>query len=295
MKNFSIAIIALIFTLVVSSVFVIYEGQRGIVFQFSKIKRDSATGEMMVFEPGLHFKIPFIASVRKLDARIQTLDEAPDRFVTSEKKDLMVDSFVKWHIVDFSTYYLRTSGSVDNARALLKQKVNNGLRTEFGNRTIKEIVSGDRDAIMQKALESAASSREDLGIEVVDVRIKAINLPTEVSTSIYERMRAERTAVAKEHRSQGQEQAEIIRATIDAKVTIMLAEAQKNAFTMRGEGDALAAKIYADSYSKDAEFYSFYRSLEAYENSFNSKSDIMVIKPDSDFFNYLKDGTKAKK
>ncbi len=295
MKNFSIAILALLFTLVVSSVFVIYEGQRGIVFQFSKIKRDAVTDEMMVFEPGLHFKIPFIASVRKLDARIQTLDEAPDRFVTSEKKDLMVDSFVKWRIVDFSTYYLRTSGSVDNARALLKQKVNNGLRTEFGNRTIKEIVSGDRDAIMQKALESAESSREELGIEVVDVRIKAINLPTEVSNSIYERMRAERTAVAKEHRSQGQEQSEIIRATIDAKVTVMLAEAQKNALTTRGEGDAQAAKIYADSYGKDAEFYSFYRSLEAYEKSFSSKSDIMVVKPDSDFFNYLKDGTKAKK
>lgn len=295
MKNFSIAILALVLTLAVSAVFVIYEGQRGIVFQFSKIKRDSATDEMMVFEPGLHFKIPFIETVRKLDARIQTLDEAPDRFVTSEKKDLMVDSFVKWHIVDFSTFFLRTSGSVDNARALLKQKVNNGLRTEFGNRTIKEIVSGDRDAIMQKALESAASSREDLGIEVVDVRIKAINLPTEVSNSIYERMRAERTAVAKEHRSQGQEQSEIIRATIDAKVTVMLAEAQKNAFTLRGEGDALAAKIYSDAYGKDEEFYRFYRSLEAYESSFNSKNDIMVIKPDSEFFNYLKDGTKAKK
>ena len=295
MKNFSIAILALILTLVVSSVFVIYEGQRGIVFQFSKIKRDSSTDEMMVFEPGLHFKIPFIETVRKLDARIQTLDEAPDRFVTSEKKDLIVDSFAKWRIVDFSTYYLRTSGSIENARALLKQKINNGLRTEFGNRTIKEIVSGDRDAIMQKALESAARSREDLGIEVVDVRIKAINLPTEVSNSIYERMRAERTAVAKEHRSQGQEQSEIIRATIDAKVTVMLAQAQKNSFTLRGEGDALAAKIYADAYGKDAEFYRFYRSLEAYENSFNSKSDIMVVKPDSDFFNYLKDGTKAKK
>lgn len=295
MKNFSIAILALIFILVVSSVFVIYEGQRGIVFQFSKIKRDSATDQMMVFEPGLHFKIPFIESVRKLDARIQTLDEAPDRFVTSEKKDLIVDSFAKWRIVDFSTYYLRTTGSIENARALLKQKINNGLRTEFGNRTIKEIVSGDRDGIMQEALKSAESSREDLGIDVVDVRIKAINLPTEISTSIYERMRAERTAVAKEHRSQGQEQSEIIRATIDAKVTIMLAEAQKNSFTMRGEGDALAAKIYADAYGKDAEFYRFYRSLEAYENSFNSKNDIMVIKPDSDFFNYLKDGTKAKK
>jgi membrane protease subunit HflC len=295
MKNFSIAIISLLLILAVSSVFVIYEGQRGIVFQFSKIKRDSATDEMMVYEPGLHFKIPFIETVRKLDARIQTLDEPADRFVTSEKKDLMVDSFVKWRIVDFSTYYLRTSGSVDNARALLKQKVNNGLRTEFGNRTIKEIVSGDRDAIMSKALESAASSREDLGIEVVDVRIKAINLPTEISQSIYERMRAERTAVAKEHRSQGQEQAEIIRATIDAKVTVMLAEAQKNSFTVRGEGDALAAKVYADAYSKDADFYSFYRSLEAYEKSFNSKNDIMVVKPDSEFFRFLKDGSDTNK
>ena len=295
MKNLFIAIISLLLVLIVSSVFVIYEGQRGIVFEFSKIKRDSSTGEMMVFDPGLHFKIPFIQSVKKLDARIQTLDEAADRFVTAEKKDLIVDSFAKWRIVDFSTYYLRTSGSIDNARALLKQKVNNGLRTEFGNRTIKEIVSGDRDSIMEQALESARSSREDLGIEVVDVRIKAINLPTEISNSIYERMRAERTAVAKEHRSKGQEQAEIIRATIDAKVTVMLAEAQKDAFTTRGEGDALAAKIYSDSYTKDAEFYRFYRSLEAYEKSFNSKSDIMVVKPDSDFFHYLKDGSSAKK
>ncbi len=295
MKNFSIAIVSLLLILAVSSVFVIYEGQRGIVFQFSKIKRDSATDEMKVYDPGLHFKIPFIETVRKLDARIQTLDEPADRFVTSEKKDLMVNSFVKWRIVDFSTYYLRTSGSVDNARALLKQKVNNGLRTEFGNRTIKEIVSGDRDAIMSKALESAASSREDLGIEVVDVRIKAINLPTEISNSIYERMRAERTAVAKEHRSQGQEQAEIIRATIDAKVTVMLAEAQKNAFTIRGEGDAMAAKVYADAYGKDAEFYSFYRSLEAYEKSFSSKNDIMVVKPDSEFFRFLKEGSENTK
>jgi membrane protease subunit HflC len=295
MKNFSIAILSLLIILAVSSVFVIYEGQRGIVFQFSKIKRDADTDKMMVYEPGLHFKIPFIEKVRKLDARIQTLDEAADRFVTAEKKDLMVDSFVKWKIVDFSTYYLRTSGSVDNARALLKQKVNNGLRTEFGNRTIKEIVSGDRSNIMSKALESAGSSREDLGIEVVDVRIKAINLPTEVSNSIYERMRAERSAVAKEHRSQGQEQAEIIRATIDAKVTVMLAEAQKNAFTIRGEGDAQAAKVYADAYTKDAEFYGFFRSLEAYEKSFNSKNDIMVVKPDNEFFRFLKDGSSAKK
>lgn len=295
MKNFLLAIIALLFVLTVSSVFIVFEGQRGIVFEFSKIKRDGDSGDMKVYDPGLHFKFPFINTVRKLDARIQTLDEAPDRFVTSEKKDLMVDSFVKWRIVNFSTYYLRTSGSIDNARALLKQKVNNGLRTEFGTRTIKEIVSGDRDDIMAKALESAASSREDLGIEVIDVRIKAINLPTEVSNSIYERMRAERTAVAKEHRSQGQEQSEIIRATIDAKVTVMLATAQKNAQEIRGEGDALAAKVYADSYGQDAEFFNFFRSLEAYETSFSSKNDILVVKPDSDFFNYLKNGKKDRK
>jgi len=295
MKNFMIAVIALILVLTVSSVFIIFEGQRGIVFQFSKIKRDADSGQMKVYEPGLHFKVPFINTVRKLDARIQTLDETPDRFVTAEKKDLIVDSFVKWRIVDFSTYYLRTAGSIDNARALLQQKVNNGLRTEFGTRTIKEIVSGDRNSIMAKALASAESSREDLGIEVIDVRIKAINLPAEVSASIYDRMRAERTAVAKEHRSQGQEQSEIIRATIDAKVTVMLATAQKNAQEMRGEGDALAAKVYADSYGQDSEFFSFYRSLEAYEKSFSSKSDILVVKPDSDFFNYLKDGAKVKK
>jgi len=295
MKNLMMALIALILVLTVSSVFIIFEGQRGIVFQFSKIKRDADSGQMKVFEPGLHFKVPFINTVRKLDARIQTLDEAPDRFVTSEKKDLMVDSFVKWKIVDFSTFYLRTAGSVENAKALLKQKVNNGLRTEFGTRTIKEIVSGDRKAIMAKALASAESSREDLGIEVIDVRIKAINLPAEVSASIYDRMRAERTAVAKEHRSQGQEQSEISRATIDAKVTVMLATAQKNAQEIRGDGDALAAKIYADSYGQDAEFFNFYRSLEAYKKSFSSKSDILVVKPDSDFFNYLKDGAKIKK
>lgn len=293
MKNFVIALFAVVFLLAVSSVFVVFEGQRGIVFQFSKIKRDDA-GEMKVYEPGLHFKVPLIESVRKIDARIQTLDEAPDRFVTSEKKDLIVDSYAKWRIVDFSTYYLRTSGSLENARALLKQKVNNGLRTEFGSRTIKEIVSGTRDELMDKALQSAKSSREDLGIEVIDVRVKAINLPTEVSNSIYDRMRAERTAVAKEHRSEGQEQAEIIRATIDAKVTVMLADAQKKAFEIRGEGDALAAKVYADAYQKDAEFYDFFRSLEAYEKSFSSKNDIMVVKPDNDFFNYLKDSTKAK-
>lgn len=293
MKSFLVTCLGLLFILTISSVFVVPEGQRGIVFQFSKIKRDADTGEMRIYEPGLQFKVPLIERVKLLDARIQTLDEAPDRFVTSEKKDLMVDSYVKWRIADFSRFYLRTQGNFDQAAALLKQKVNNGLRTEFGARTIQEIVSGTRDEVMNEALESAKSSREDLGIEVIDVRVKAINLPNEVSNSIFERMRAERNAVAKEHRSKGQEQSEIIRATIDSKVTIMLADAQKKAIELRGEGDALAAKIYADTYNKDPEFYNFTRSLEAYQNSFNDKSDIMVVKPDSDFFHYLKDTKKA--
>jgi modulator of FtsH protease HflC len=293
MKSFLVTCLGLLFILAISSVFVVPEGQRGIVFQFSKIKRDADTGEMRIYEPGLQFKVPLIERVKLLDARIQTLDEAPDRFVTSEKKDLMVDSYVKWRIADFSRFYLRTQGNFDQAAALLKQKVNNGLRTEFGARTIQEIVSGTRDEVMNEALESAKSSREDLGIEVIDVRVKAINLPNEVSNSIFERMRAERNAVAKEHRSKGQEQSEIIRATIDSKVTIMLADAQKKAIELRGEGDALAAKIYADTYNKDPEFYNFTRSLEAYQNSFNDKSDIMVVKPDSDFFHYLKDNKKA--
>jgi membrane protease subunit HflC len=293
MKNFILILIATLVFLTVSSLFVVEQGERGIVFQFSKIKRD-AEGQTVVYKPGLHFKIPVIQTVKKIDARIQTLDAAPDRFVTSEKKDLIVDSFVKWKIVDFSTYYLRTSGSINNASMLLKQKVNNGLRTEFGNRTIKDIVSGNRSEIMAKALESAESSREDLGIEVIDVRIKAINLPTEISNSIYQRMRTQRTVVAKEHRAKGKKEAEIIRATTDSKITIMIAQAERDALEIRGNGDAKAAKIYADAYTKDAEFYAFYRSLQAYETSFNSKNDIMVVQPDSDFFRYLKDDSKQK-
>ncbi len=292
MKNFSIITLVALALLTVSSVFVINEGERGIVFQFSKIKRDS-DGEMRIYEPGLHFKIPLIERINKIDARIQTLDGAPDRFVTAEKKDVLVDSYVKWKIVDFSTYYVRTAGgNLSNAQALLKQKVNNGLRSEFGRRTIKQIVSGDRDSLMEEAMLSAESSKADLGIEVVDVRVKRINLPEEVSNSIYERMRADRKAVAAEHRSQGREKADVIQATVDAKVTVMLADAKKLAFTLRGEGDALAANVYAQSYNKDPEFFSFVRSLEAYENSFSSKNDIMIVKPESDFFDYLKSTKK---
>ncbi|MEC7698818.1 MAG: protease modulator HflC [Pseudomonadota bacterium] len=287
MKNLLIAVFVLLVLLASGSLFAVKEGERAIVIQFGKVQRDDATGDTKVFEPGLHFKLPFIDSVRVLDARIQTLDGSPDRFVTSEKKDLIVDSYVKWRIEDFARYYLSTGGNKLQAEALLKQKVNNGLRSEFGTRTIAQIVSGERSALMNQAMEQASTSSDELGIEIVDVRVKQINLPTEVSNSIFQRMRAERAAVAREHRSEGQEQAEVIKANIDAKVTVMLADAERNARQLRGEGDAIAAQIYADAYSKNADFYSFLRSMDAYKQSFNSKQDVMVSAPDSDFFKYM--------
>lgn len=287
MKNILLVVAVLLAVLVSGSLFIVKEGEKAIVIQFGKVQRDNDTGDTKVFEPGLHFKIPFIDTVRHLDARIQTLDDAPDRFVTSEKKDLIVDSYVKWRIEDFARYYLSTGGNKLQAEALLKQKVNNGLRSEFGARTIAQIVSGERSALMDQAMEQASGSSDELGIEIVDVRVKQINLPTEVSNSIFQRMRAEREAVAREHRSEGQEQAEVIKANIDAKVTIMLADAERNARQLRGEGDALAAQIYANAYSKNADFYSFLRSMDAYRNSFNSKSDILVVEPDSEFFRYM--------
>lgn len=286
-NNLIIAVFVLLGILLAGSLFVVKEGNKAIVIQFGKIQRDSPNGDTKVFEPGLHFKLPFIDTVKVLDARIQTLDDAPDRFVTSEKKDLIVDSYVKWRIEDFARYYLSTGGNKLQAEALLKQKVNNGLRSEFGARTISQIVSGERSELMDQAMEQASSSSDELGIAIVDVRVKQINLPTEISTSIFQRMRAERAAVAREHRSEGQEQAEIIRANIDAKVTIMLADAERNARQLRGEGDASAAKIYANAYSKNAEFYSFLRSMDAYKNSFNSKNDVLVVEPDGEFFRFM--------
>jgi membrane protease subunit HflC len=268
-----------------SSAFVVSQGQNGIVMQFSKVKRDSE-GVPVVYGPGLHFKVPFIDSIRIMDTRIQTLDDQADRFVTSEKKDLIIDSYVKWKIDDLATYYLATGGNKLQAEALLKRKINNGLRSEVGSHTIQEIVSGKRGEVMETALKRMARSSE-LGIQVVDVRIKKINLPDEVSSSIYKRMRAERQAVAKEHRSQGQEQSEVIRANIDRKVSIMIAQADKESSEVRGAGDAESAKIYADAYNKDTEFFAFLRSMEAYKKSFSSKSDVMVLSPDSDFFKYM--------
>jgi modulator of FtsH protease HflC len=272
--------------IMISSLFTVNEGERAVVSRFSKLIKDD--NKTRVYEPGLQFKIPFIDKPRFMDARLQTLDGQPDRFVTAEKKDLIVDSYVKWRISDFEAFYLATGGGNKlAAEALLESKINNGLRSEFGSRQIKEIVSGSRDELQKEALISASKSAIDLGIEVIDVRVKQINLPREVSESIFARMRAERQAVAKEHRSQGKEKAEIIKATADAGITVMLAEAEKNALTIRGAGDAKAASIYAKSYRKDADFFSFLRSLDAYMSSFNDKEDIMVLSPDSEFFKYM--------
>ena len=288
MKNLIIIVLVAVGALTFSSLFVIKEGSKAIVIQFGKVQKDADTDQTVVFEPGIHWKLPFIDRVVQLDARIQTLDEVPSRFVTSEKKDLIVDLYVKWKIKDFARYYLATGGFKDSAEILLQQKVNNGLRSEFGTRTISQIVSGERSELMDEAMAQASESSDQLGIEIIDVRVKQINLPPEVRNFIFQRMRTERDAVAREHRSEGKEQSEIIKADMDAKVTVMLADAQRNARKLKGEGDAQAAQIYAQTYTKDPEFYSFLRSMDAYKASFNNKQDVLIVEPDSDFFRYMK-------
>lgn len=290
MRKFVIPILAVIAVIVYASIIVVPEGTRGIMLRFGKVQRD-ADNKVVVYSPGLHFKIPFIDGINILNARIQTLDGQADRFVTVEKKDLLVDSYVKWRIADFGKFYTSTGGG-DYLRAdsLLRRKVNDRLRSEIGSRTIKDIVSGTRGELMldaKKALNTGAESTSELGIEVVDVRIKQINLPVEVSSSIYQRMRAERDAVAREHRSQGREKAAFIQADVDRKVTVILANANKTAQELRGEGDAVAAKIYADSFGQAPEFYNFIRSLKAYEKSFAQSDNMMILKPDSEFFQFM--------
>ncbi|MBY5992300.1 protease modulator HflC [Ferrimonas balearica] len=274
-----------------SSLFVVEEGERAIVKRFGVIQKD-AEGNNKVYEPGLRFKVPLIDQVFTLNARILTLDAAADRFVTSEQKDLMVDSYVKWRIVDFGQFYLATQGNQLLAESLLQSKINNGLRSEFGSRTIREIVSGSRDELQQEALRATREDAKELGIEVVDVRVKQINLPREVSEFIYDRMRAQREAVARAHRSEGQERAEVIRAGADARATVILAEAERKSRTLRGQGDGEAAKIYADTYGQNPEFYALLRSLDAYKASFRSKEDVLVVSPDSEFFQFMNSKTR---
>ena len=284
MKRSSIIIsaLSLIAVIIISqSIYVVSEIERAVKLRF---------GEIVEFDvqPGLHFKWPIVNSVKYFDGRILTLDAVPQRYLTSEKKALMVDSFIKWRIKDVAKYFTTTGGDEERAKRLLSQRVDTGLRNEFGIRTVKEVVSGERDQLMNSLATSLDTiAQQELGVEVIDLRVKKIDLPFEVSDSVYNRMRTERERLARELRAQGNEVAEKIRATADKDKTIILADAYREAEETRGSGDARATATYAEAYTKDPEFYDFTRSLKAYQSTFQSKGDILIIDPDSDFFKYL--------
>lgn len=278
-----ISLILIFFVLVVGSMsmFTVDERERVIMFKFGEVVGTD-------FSPGFHLKIPFVNNVRKFDARIQTMDAEPQRFLTSEKKNVIVDAFVKWKINNVSKFYTATGGDAARANIRLSQFINNGLRGEFGKRTIKQVVSGDRNEIMDILTVDANKQAQEFGIDIVDVRIKRIDLDKNISTSVYRRMEAERQRVAKELRAQGEQEAETIRAKADKERTVILAEAFRKAEEIRGQGDQEAANIYATAYNQDKAFYALYRSLLAYKVSFSNKDDIMVLQPKSEFFKYFK-------
>ncbi|GAB4291066.1 MAG: protease modulator HflC [Methylophaga sp.] len=259
-----------------SSMFIVDEREKAILFRLGQIER-------MDFEPGLHFKMPFITNVRKFEAREMALDAQPARYLTGEKKNVIVDSFILWRIKDVGAYYTSMGGDEDRAALRLSQIIKDGLRGEFGRRTIQEVVSGDRLAMVQDILLEANRVAEKFGISISNVRIKRIDLPSEVSSSVYTRMEAERERVAKELRSQGAEKAEEIRSDADRQRAVILAEAKSKAEQIRGEGDARATEIYADAYGANEEFYSLYRRLTAYQNIFQG-DDMLVIEPTGEFF-----------
>jgi membrane protease subunit HflC len=280
--NFIAAAIAAVLVLLGTSIFTVDQRQHAIIFQLGEV-RD------VIAEPGLYFKWPMIQNVRYFDKRILTLDSVePERFITSEKKNVLVDSFVKWRIVDPRLYYVSVAGDEARAKTRLSQTVNAGLREEFGKRTVHDVVSGERDKVMEDMREKADLDARKIGVQIVDVRVKRVDLPLEVSESVYRRMEAERKRVANELRSEGSAEAEKIRADADKQREVIVAEAYRDAQKMKGEGDAKAAATYAQAFNQNPEFYSFYRSLEAYRNSFQSKSDVIVVEPNSDFFKYMK-------
>ena len=280
-KGMNLLILAgLILALILNSIFVIDEKEDGIVFQFGEaIRSDVPTG--------LNFKLPIIQNVKKYDSRLQTLDEEPNRILTVESKYLIVDSFVKYRITNVRTFYDATSGSFINLNNLLGQRTAFELKNQFGRRTVTELVSGERDQLMSDMRKNLGNSVSDLGIEVIDFRVKRIDLPPELSNSVYERMRSERNRLAEELRAEGNELSNEIRSTADKEKVIISAAAYKTSEKIRGDGDATATAIYAESFSKDPEFYEFTRSIKAYDATFNNKSDILIIDPKSDFFKYL--------
>ncbi|WP_266181482.1 protease modulator HflC [Dyella humicola] len=288
MKFISGIIVVLIVLIGFNSLFIVSEGETALVLQFGRIVR---TGD----QPGLHFKLPFVQQVMTFDNRILTLEAPPERYFTSEKKSVNVDFFVKWRIADTATYYRATAGDELQAANRLTPIVKDALRFEFNGRTLQELVAAGRKDVTERVRKQTdAAAGKSLGITVVDVRIKRIDLPDEVSESVYKRMRAERTQLANELRFTGQQAGETIKADADRQAQVIKAEAERDAAKVRGEGDAQAAAIYAQAYGQDPEFFAFYRSLAAYRKSFEDGKGVLVLKPDSEFLKYFNDGASSR-
>ena len=284
MKNPAVVVVTLVVALLILSLslFTVDQRQAAMVFQLGEVVDIKKA-------PGLYLKLPVVQNIRYFDTRIQTLDPVEaERFITSEKKNVLVDYYVKWRIQDVEKYYVSFSGDERRAENRLSQTVNDGMRAEFGKRTVHDVVSGQRDDVMETLRKSADVDARRFGVEVMDVRIKRVDLPTEVSESVYRRMEAERKRVANELRSTGSAEAEKIRADADKQREVIIAEAYRDAQRVKGEGDGRAAAIYGEAFGKNAEFYAFYRSMEAYKQSFSSKNDVMVLQPNSEFFRYMK-------
>jgi len=273
--------IGAVVTVIMMCVFTVTETEKAIKFKLGEIVESE-------YQPGIHFKLPFINNVKKFDARILTLDSSPERFLTAEKKNVIVDSFVKWRIGDVKIFYTAVAGDAYQANVRLDQIIKDAFRSEFSKRDIKQLVSTDRSVVREALIKNTAEAAAKLGIDIVDVQVKRIDLPSEVSQSVYSRMEAERARVAREFRSQGSEAAERVRADADKQKEIILANAYRDAEVTKGQGDAKASEIYAKAYGKDVEFYSFYRSMTAYKETFSKSANIMVTEPDSEFFKYFK-------
>lgn len=289
MNKLGVLLIGLLVVLVVlsASMFTVDQRQNALVFQLGEVVSVKT-------KPGLYFKLPLVQNVRYFDTRILTLDSSdPERFITSEKKNVLVDSFIKWRVIDARQFYVSVGGDETRAQIRLNQTVNDGLRAEFGKRTINEVVSGRREEIMSIIRAKADTDARKIGVQVVDVRIKRVDLPESVSENVYRRMEAERKQVANELRSTGAAEAEKIKADADKQREVIVAEAYRDAQRVKGEGDAKASAVYANAYGKNAEFYAFYRSMQAYRESFKSKSDVMVLDPSADFFKYMKNPRAA--
>jgi len=275
-------LLALVIIVLSNSLYVVKETQRGVLLKFGEVVNPN-------LQPGIHLKVPFVNNVRLFDGRILTVDSPAERFFTQEKKALIVDSYAKFRVLDTATYYTATNGEETRAAGLLAQRINDGLRNEVAVRTVQEVVSGQRDEVMEaitRRLSEVAAT--ELGVEVIDVRVKKIDLPPDVSDSVYRRMNAEREKEARELRSEGQELAEGIRAAADREVTVLEANAFRESEKIRGLGDAEATRIYAEAYNQDPEFYAFVRSLRAYQETFSGGSDVMLIEPDNQFYQYLR-------